>query len=255
MAEHAVTRVTSPDQARGLADHLQDPARAAPVVVASVAAGQSEPYVDGAELAAELGRLAQVYVLPTGPISWAFAAQMPEHTEVYGGAARVYPIGLEWVHNVRRSPLRFAYGPGDRSRITEAIITDAMAAAATLVTKAPPAARTHAAGWVAGDVSGRVLVTLDSGQVGMATIWPELVAESVDADRLFTPGMPVAGLLDLQQRRLDVTGMRVPTSQALAFYTRGGCPWTTAPRRAEPVRRRALPRSRGAHRGSERVHR
>ncbi len=62
-----------------------------------------------------LGELADVHVIPTGDVSWAFSHAMPPMTQVYGGASRVYPVDLEWATQPSRSPLRFAYGVKDRA--------------------------------------------------------------------------------------------------------------------------------------------
>jgi hypothetical protein len=60
-------------------------------------------------------------------------------------------------------------------------------------------------GTVQGIVAGRCFVQLDDG--GLATVWPELVAPHVPAERLFVPGMPLRGRLDPETNVLDVTPM------------------------------------------------
>jgi hypothetical protein len=96
------------------------------VVVVSTAAGQAAPYVDVDELAEALADLAEIYIVPTGDVSWAFSVAMPAQTQVYGGASRVYPTDTSWVTRPSASPLRFAFGIHDRVRVTELLIADAM---------------------------------------------------------------------------------------------------------------------------------
>jgi len=191
-------------------------------VVVSIAAGQAKPYVDDDDIAAAVAGLAEVYVIPTGHITWAYSNEMPPPTEVYGGASRVYPVGLEWVHNTRRSPLRFAYGPDDDGRVTDTIISDAMTMAnAANLTRRSAAKMVRAAGTVKRIVGGRGMVELSVGRSDVATIWPELTAREITGDRLLVPGMWVEGLLDVEQRRLDVGEMRVSAKEVLVHYTEG----------------------------------
>ena len=129
MGQLGVVHVKSEAEARALAARLNSGARTKPVVVISTAAGQSDPYVDEEDVLSTLGALAEVHVIPTGDVSWAFSHAMPPMTQVYGGASRVYPVDLEWAAQPSRSPLRFAYGVKDRQRVTDLLISDAMAMA------------------------------------------------------------------------------------------------------------------------------
>src|SRR5215216_6424518 len=110
MADTDDRRVETADQARALAAHLLDASRLRPCVVVSRAAGQPEPYADVDKIVSDVGDLADVHVLATGGASWAFSQEMPDRTQVYGGASRVYPVDLAWRTDAQQSPLRFAYG-------------------------------------------------------------------------------------------------------------------------------------------------
>lgn len=191
-----------------LAAELVRSGRARPVVVVTTAGGASEPFVDVEDVVDAVEGLCDVYVMPTGAASWAFSSSLPEGRQVYGGASRVYPVDLVWLEDAGAAPLRFAYGRADRERATRAIISDAMAAvhAAGGLTEQPRATRRPARGAVMGVVAGRCLVTLSDGS--MATVWPELVAPEVPAERLFGKGMLLDGLLDTTSHVLDVAEMR-----------------------------------------------
>lgn len=203
-----VRRVATEDQARQLAHRLQRPDRAWPVVVISTPAGRDTPFVDPGRVLDEVSGLAEVVVIPTGDISWEFSRHMPEGTQVYGGASRVYGTGLDWVHVPQRSPLHFAYTSADGTRLQERLVRDALAGAlhAGLVGAAEPAPGTRATrGRVLGVLGSRALVqTDDDGQV---TIAEELTLPGVPLGRLLAPGMPVSGVLDRAGRVLDVRGM------------------------------------------------
>lgn len=95
-----------------------------PIVVVSTAAGQPEPYADAEAIAAAVGDRTEIFILPTGDVSWAFAQEMPGETQVYGGAGRVYPVDHGWVDHPSVSRLRFAYGWSDRGSITRQLIHD-----------------------------------------------------------------------------------------------------------------------------------
>jgi hypothetical protein len=203
-----VRRVTSEDQARELAAALQRPGRGRPVVVISTPAGHDIPFVDPKRVLDDVAGLAEVVVIPTGDVSWAFSSGMPPDTQVYGGASRVYGTDLEWVHHPRRSPLHFAYSADEDARVRDRLVSDVMrfAVRAGIVGSARPA--TDAAttkGKVLGVLGTRALISTDDG--GQATVAEELVLPDVALARVLAPGMRVTGVLDPVRRLLDVRGM------------------------------------------------
>lgn len=126
----SLRRVDTDVAARALAHSLNDPQRRRVVVLITIPAGGSAPLIDCDEIANEVGDLADVYLMPNGDPSWAFADVMPPGTQVFGGAGRVYPIGVDWVTELRRSSLRFVWSPADAPVATARLIGDALAAAA-----------------------------------------------------------------------------------------------------------------------------
>jgi hypothetical protein len=203
-----VRRVASEDEARELAAALQRPDRSRPVVVISTPAGYDAPFVDPQRVLDDIAGLAEVVVIPTGDVSWAFSSGMPPDTQVYGGASRVYGTDLEWVHQPRRSPLHFAYSADEDARVRDRLVSDVMrfAVRAGIVgsaRSAPDAATTD--GKVLGVLGTRALVSTEDG--GQATIAEELVFSDVPLARVLAPGMRVAGVLDQARRLLDIRGM------------------------------------------------
>lgn len=203
-----VRRVASEDEARDLAAALQRPGRERPVVVISTPAGHDAPFVDPQRVAEDVDGLAEVVVIPTGDVSWAFSSAMPPDTQVYGGASRVYGTDLEWVHHPRRSPLHFAYSPDEDARVHDRLVGDVMRLAvrtglvgASRTTPGTPV--TH--GTVLGLLGSRALVSTDDG--GQATVAEELVLPDVPLGRVLAPGMRVTGVLDPARRLLDIRGM------------------------------------------------
>jgi hypothetical protein len=199
-----MVQVGSEEDARELAARLLMPGRRWPVAVVTVAAGETEPYVDVWELSDCLRGFAEIVVMPTSDISWAFSAAMPDGTHVYGGASRVYPVAHEWVSMPRRAPLRFAYSVRDRERVTTQVIADAMSAAvaAGLYPPAGAPASRPVRGIVATVLGTRALIRLDDGQV--VTLWEELSGYPVPLERLLALGQPLEGTVDPEARRLDL---------------------------------------------------
>ncbi|WP_027644532.1 hypothetical protein [Salinispora oceanensis] len=199
-----VYRVTSEAEASELAHRLLTPGRRWPVAVLTLPTGYDEPFGDPDALKEAVGDLAEVVLMPTSDVSWAFSRVMPPMTQVYGGAGRVYPVDHGWVLDPARSRLRFAYSPQDRRRITEQLISDALQAAlsAGLVEPRPRPGAQLRSGRVQGLIGSRALVTLDD--LAVATVWEELTVPGVALDQLLTKGQPVTGSYDQVSRRLDL---------------------------------------------------
>lgn len=217
----ALRRISSPEQARELAEHLLGTRRRHPVVVVSTPSGREEPWIDAEEVQDAVRGYAEVVVLPTGPSSWAFSDALPEGTQVYGGAGRVYPIGTEWTADLHRSPLRFAYSAQDSARATENLISDAltMIAATGPLTTEDRATTRPASGVVSALIEpSRALVSLDDG--GAATIRQELTVRDVTIGQLVAPGQRVTGTLD-HENRLDVRAGLRRGAQPIRHYRPG----------------------------------
>lgn len=204
-----------------LADLLNGAHRRRPVVVVTTPAGRPEPWIDVEEIAREAGDLAEVYLMRTGECSWEFSRRMAEGTQVYGGAGRVYPVGHAWASDLRRSPLHFAFNDTDGARATTELISDAlrMAAAAGLLRAQPTKTLHHVTGTVRSLIANRALV--DVGDQLPATIAAELTVEDVPIERLVTVGQQVAGLLDSETKRVDVSQRLRSASEGLAAYAVG----------------------------------
>lgn len=196
------SRIVTEEDAQALAIRLQTPGRRWPVAVVTIASGQAAPFADVDELADALQGLVEVVVMPTSDVSWAFSAAMPNQTQVYGGASRVYPVDHGWVARPTVAPLRFAYSTRERQQATDHLIGDGMAAAvaAGLYTPRSSNTRPRVAGSVLGSVGPRALVRLDDGSP--ASLWEELTGYDVALDRLVRPGQRLSGTLEPGTRRL-----------------------------------------------------
>lgn len=127
-----VTQVTTRQLAIELAEHLLNPQRDRPVVLITRPKGHVAARFDVAQVSDAVGRLTDVYEMPTGSISWSFTNALSDHpgTECYGGAARVYPVGMEWTQDVYAAPLHLAFSDNDVRGATERLIDDVLSAVA-----------------------------------------------------------------------------------------------------------------------------
>ncbi|MEW2384034.1 hypothetical protein AB0873_18365 [Micromonospora sp. NPDC047707] len=199
-----VRRIASEAEASELAHWLLMPGRRWPVVVLTIPGEHDEPFGDPDEIKQAVGDLAEVVLMPTSDISWAFSRVMPAMTQVYGGAGRVYPVDHAWVSDPQRSRLRFAYSPHDRKRITDQLISDALQAAmaAGLVEPRSRPGAQQRSGRVQGLIGSRALVMFDD--MSVATVWEELTVPGVALDRVLAKGQQVCGSYDPESRRLDL---------------------------------------------------
>ncbi|MBG6098567.1 hypothetical protein [Nocardioides luteus] len=218
----AIKRVTNTSEAEALAALLNGDTRTKPTVVVTVASGHTDPYADVERIAAEIGDLADLYLVTTGGHTWAFSNKMTPGTQVYGGAGRVYPIGLGWNVDLKQAPLRFAWNKSEGKKLTGQLIDDAldMAAAAGLFDSARTAStRERRAGTVRSIMSERALVDLVGGD--MASIPPQLAQAGVPIERVLAPGMHVDGVLEKKSRWLDIRESRPTADEALKTYAAG----------------------------------
>ena len=218
----AIKRVTNTSEAEALAALLNGDTRTKPTVVVTVASGHTDPYADVERIAAEIGDLADLYLVTTGGHTWAFSNRMTPGTQVYGGAGRVYPIGLAWNVDLKQAPLRFAWNKSEGKKLTGQLIDDAldMAAAAGLFDSARTAStRERRAGTVRSIMSERALVDLGGGD--MASVPPQLAQAGVPIERVLAPGMHVDGVLEKKSRWLDIRESRPTAEEALKTYAAG----------------------------------
>lgn len=222
MASH--TLIDSDESAAELASLLNGTARTRPTAVVTIAAGQPEPYIDVEEVADQLDGLVDVYVVATGPHTWTFSNAMREGTQVYGGAGRVYPVGHEWVDDLSRSPLRFAWGRAEGRRTTQRLIDDGLdmaAAAGLLGGSAPSPSRVRREGVVRRADNERAWVDLGGGGLDMGVVPPQLAEPELPIERVLQPDMVVSGVLDVDTRWFDIRESRLDPASALAGYVTG----------------------------------
>jgi hypothetical protein len=222
MAAH--TLVDSDAAAVELASMLNGATRTRPTAVITIAAGQPEPYIDVDEVARELEGLVDVYLMATGPHTWTFSNAMREGTQVYGGAGRVDPLGHDWVEDLSRSPLRFAWGRAEGRKTTQRLIDDGLdmaAAAGLLGSRASSPTLVPREGVVRRADDERAWVAFGGGGLDMGVVPPQLAEPDLPIERVLQPGMSVSGVFDVETRWFDIRESRLEPATALAPYEIG----------------------------------
>lgn len=220
--ETAAPIVDSPAQAQALADYLLDPGRSKPVIVVTTAAGEVRPYINVDEIVDAVSELADVYVLPSGQITFAMSDRLQGRTPVFGGAGRVYPVDRKGQSDPYAAPIRFAFGRAQGPQATESLIADALSAVntANLFNQRVGSPLEHIAGEVEALIaSSHAGVQLDDGR--SAAIWQDLLRPGLPLERTFRVGMRISGVLDVEHCRIDVSASQRNPGDALAEYTLG----------------------------------
>lgn len=120
--------LTTQSQVIALASYLLDPARDKVVVVVTCPRGSQDPYISVAQVKEDVGHLAAVYVLPPARCH-ELGNRLPDGTQVFGGAARVYPRGLEWTRSSGEAPLHLCFDPKQGTTVARQLVIDALTAA------------------------------------------------------------------------------------------------------------------------------
>lgn len=206
--------------AERLARRLLDPSRLRTILVVSTPFGTSEPYFDVDALVDNVGQGLDVALLRTGVPSRTLAARLPARTEVYGGAARVYPHTAAWAADPPAAPLRFPGQAYEAGRRTARLAQDALSVAIATAPRGSGGA-VSVEGVVESVVAGgaRALVRGAGGE--LVSVAAEATVPGVSLDRVLIPGMTITGELDSGSRQLDIRARLRDPDQSLAGYSVG----------------------------------
>ncbi len=183
-----VIRVESLGAVMGLARDILDPQRAHAVVCITIPTWASTPLVDPEAVSAAVSGLADVYVLPTGDLSWELTSQLPPRLDVYGGAVRAWmPLDGE-AANPREHPLFFVHSR-DETESVIARLLDVFRRSGLGQADAPELG-TDTAAVVTGVVSSGAYLTLPGGYRAFAHR-AHLTASGLPPERVVRVGQPV----------------------------------------------------------------
>lgn len=216
MAVHEINNVRDVES---LVGQLFTQTRREPICVVSIPVGASNPFFEMDRIQSETGDVCDTWVLKTGDLSREFASRLPEKTEAYGGAARVYPPGTEWTLNPALTKMNFVFGESQMLQATERLISDihAMAYLGGLYEKTHTAA-TKTTGTVVSFLAGgtRAMVKLSSGAI--ATISQEFTFPDIPLEWVVKVGMELTGFYDQSQGRFQLDLETVKPADILSWY-------------------------------------
>lgn len=210
--------VADPVGAKNLAKKLLDPKRDRILVAVSIASDGVAPWIDLNELVRQASEFADIYLINSMSASWEFAENMPEGTQVYGGAGRCYPLSDGFVTNKTVSPVRMAHNQSEGEVATQSLLTDVykQVYAHGLLTESRKVGALEVSGKVIGFAAGRALVQLENSEY--VSIVAELTFPNSKIEELFSVKQRVSGILQSEYRRLDVSHQAQAPDVALADY-------------------------------------
>lgn len=184
---------------------------------------QTPPSIDANDLEAQVGDLVLVFEIRDPGLTWQLSEMLPPDTQIYGDAARVYPVGDSWQHTPRQSPLRLIRPWNSARDQTERLVADAMsmAHAAGLLDPTPASSLVHTSGRIVGfPVPGQsAIVQLENG--GFASLHRELIASEVPIEWALHTTQKLSGLHDRDTGRFLVQPQTPDTSQLRTIYPDG----------------------------------
>ena len=210
--------VADPAGAKNLAKKLLNPKRDRIVVVVSIASDGVAPWIGLDELVSQASEFADIYLINSMSASWEFAENMPEGTQVYGGAGRCYPLGNEFVTNTVVSPVRMAHNQSEGELATQNLLSDVFKQvyARGLLTESGKLGSVEVSGKVKGFAAGRAVVQLENAEY--VSIVAELTFPNSKIEELFSVRQKVTGILQSEHKRLDVSHQAQAPDAALADY-------------------------------------
>jgi len=91
----AIRKINSAKDVKDLVDSLTDTTRSKPVCLISTEFNSTSSQFDLRELESEIGAISDIVVISTGPATFELASKLTPGLQVFGGAARVYPLNFE----------------------------------------------------------------------------------------------------------------------------------------------------------------
>ena len=217
----AVTLVDTDQAVDALLAGLLAPTRAEPWCIISTPFSAEGLHFDADEIDREVGDLCRVFLLTTGDLSRRVAAGLPDRCEAYGGAARSFPPGGDWMLDAGLTQLRWIQTAAHAHTMTERLVADlySMAFVAGIADKPVESARREVATVLKIVAGTRGMVRLASGDI--ATIVGELTFANVPLEWVIHPGQQISGSFDPSTRRFTPDAATFGRAELLAAYPPG----------------------------------
>lgn len=125
-AEGAVVPLSTKAEVDEFVRRLRDPAREHPFAVVTTQIGKTGP--DPQRLLRAAPGEVEVYLIPTGSLTFYLAEHIGQQAAVFGTAGRVYPVGTEWQRDSSRAPLRLVVDDRDPDLVADWLVDDVLSA-------------------------------------------------------------------------------------------------------------------------------
>jgi hypothetical protein len=190
-----IRRIVDANTVVQLVNDLTGPIRSKPLCLISTEFNSKASQFDLHELEAELGSIAELVLIETGPATFALADQLPPGLQVFGGAARVYPINFK-LDTSEHLPLIYPDNAGTKALISKVWAYANISALKTEQVRNASEKRATVRQVFVFEQQSRVVVELEDGST--ATIRQELTFQKVPFDWIFSVGDKVSGLHDVE---------------------------------------------------------
>jgi hypothetical protein len=192
--------IESIEQAAELARGLVEASRTKPWCVISTPNGETEPTFRPDDIEYEVDSVCEFFVILGGNATRELENQLPHDTHVFGGAARVYPVGFGSRSNVEPGKVRYVFPATKLQQSTERLTSDIWAAALEAGLLAKPSSKAR-------PVQGKIIRFIGEGgaiaQVDsytLVTIRQDIAFPGVPLTWVFQIGDLVSGQYDSETR-------------------------------------------------------
>lgn len=198
------TQIRSINEVEELAFKIKDARRTRPICVVSIGQVDELPGFDVTALEEDAAEVCDFFIIKTGDLTREFMMLMPDNTQVYGGAARAYPI--DFATSKSASTLRYPIPPVQLAKATANLLRDIWAYANQAGLIAKPAANLKAERVVVKMIYGGDVAVMQRANRELISVRSEALFPGISLDRVLTVGQELEGYFD-------------PTNRAFALAT------------------------------------
>lgn len=203
---------------RELAQHLMNPQRAKAAVVISYLP-EVTLRMDADQLAARVGKDADVYELANGNETRKLESGLPEKLHVFGNGVRIYPNGPHWPQRIAR--VHLLHHHSQLPELYEKVAKEVLYAQAPAnLTGAVPVPLSVEAVVIGFPFQDRAMVEVVPGGA-RAMVHGEDLFPGIPLEWIMSKGQRITGIFDPLTRRLDIKELLLPRPSPVTVYKPG----------------------------------
>ena len=213
------TQIQSINQVEDLVFKIKDARRMRPICLVSIGQAEDAPGFDLDYLEGDAAEVCDFYVIKTGDLTREFMNLMPENTQAYGGAARVYPI--DFATSKSASQLRYPIPPVQLAKATANLLRDIWAYAnqAGLILK--PAANLKPERVTVQAIYGGDVAVMKRTNGDLISVRSEALFPGISLERVFTLGQELEGVFDPTNRAFALTTQNPTVAEVVEHFGLG----------------------------------